>query len=149
MAAISALRKTAGDRGVLRAIHFMDENRRVKEQVDALLKKDMNRFVRLVSASGNSSIRWLQNVFSTRDVNSQGVTLGLAMTERYLSENGGGACRVHGGGFAGSMQAFVPKRVTGDYVEYVEKAFGSGSAKVLNIRSSGACFFDSQASGLG
>jgi galactokinase len=141
---IGELRKAVGDRAVLRAIHFMDENERVTEQVDALRKGDIERFVHLVSASGNSSIRWLQNVYSTRDVNAQGVTLGLAMTERYLSENGGGACRVHGGGFAGSIQVLLPKSAAGDYVTYIEKVFGPKSARVVKIRSCGACFFNPQ-----
>jgi galactokinase len=140
-AEIPKLRKTAGDRAVLRSLHFMDDNERVARQVDALSKNDMATFVRLVKESGDSSIKWLQNVYSIRNAASQGIPLALAMTEKYLSGLGTGACRVHGGGFAGSIQVLLPDKETKGYVSYIEKIFGQESARVLSIRSQGTCFF--------
>ena len=118
----------------------MDENDRVAAQVKAIRKNDIQEFIRLVCASGDSSFRWLQNVYSTRSVHSQGIPLALAITEKYFSEAGIGACRVHGGGFAGAIQVMLPAAATDGYVTYIEKVFGPESARILKIRSTGTCF---------
>jgi galactokinase len=138
---IQLIRKVAGDRAILRSLHFMDENRRVAKQVSALLQDDTQGFIRLVRASGDSSLKWLQNAYSTRNVSSQGVPLGLATTERFFSRTGHGACRVHGGGFAGAIQVFLPTTDTEAYMAYIKKIFGPESARIMAIRPVGTCFF--------
>jgi galactokinase len=139
-AEIAQLRSVAGDRAVLRAIHFFDENERVAKQVEALKNNDIHKFIHLVRASGDSSFRWLQNVYSTRNERSQGIPLALAITEKYIHEADIGACRVHGGGFAGTIQVMLPSKNTDDYITYIEKVFGPKSARILKIRPFGTCF---------
>ena len=131
-AAIPVLREKCGDRAVLRAIHFFDDNKRAVEEKEALKSNDFNSFLRLINESGNSSYRFLQNVFSVSYPEQQGISLALALTERFL--NGKGACRVHGGGFAGTIEAFVPNDMLDSYRAMIEKVFGQGSCYVLNIR---------------
>ena len=104
---ISKLRELAGDRGVLRAIHFIRENERVQKEVAALSNEDIAAFLKNVKASGNSSYKYLQNVYSNADVQHQNVSIALAISEDFLGDNG--VCRVHGGGFAGTIQTFVKK----------------------------------------
>lgn len=132
------LRKSVGDRAFLRAFHFIQENERVVVQVQALRDNDFERFLKLVNESGNSSFRWLQNIYTTKNVSEQGVTVALALTELYLNRIGAGACRVHGGGFAGTIQVFIPNDAVAGYVELMEPVFGPTSVHVLNIRSIGA-----------
>ena len=96
---ISEVREQVGDRGVLRALHFIRENERVQREVAALKKENINEFLKHVAASGNSSYKYLQNVYSNSDVQHQNVSLALAISEDFLGGNG--VCRVHGGGFAG------------------------------------------------
>lgn len=134
---IPMLRKEVGDRAVLRAIHFLGDNERVVKQVAALESKDLDTFFKLVTDSGNSSFKWLQNIFTTKNVSEQGVSLALAITEDYLAEIGKGACRVHGGGFAGTIQVFLPKDAISVYKEKIETVFGAGSALPLSIRPVG------------
>jgi galactokinase len=143
---IKTLRKRFGDRAVLRALHFFGENDRVAKQVDALSRNDMQEFVRLARESGDSSIKWLQNVYSTKDVASQGMPLALAMTENFFGETDRGACRVHGGGFAGAILVILPALDTAEYTEYIEKVFGLGSARLFAIRSHGAAFYEPELS---
>ena len=97
-----------GDRALLRAIHFIGENDRVVDQVQALESNDFPLFLKLVSESGNSSYKRLQNIYTVKDEREQGVALALALTENYLRDINAGACRVHGGGFAGTIQIFLP-----------------------------------------
>ncbi len=139
---IPALRKKFGDRAVLRSLHFFDENNRVAKQVEALSKNDMRGFVQLARESGDSSIKWLQNVYSTKDASSQGMPLALAMTEKFLVGRNNGACRVHGGGFAGAILVILPAADTVDYAQYIEKVFGPGSARLLALRPHGAEYFE-------
>ena len=136
---ISLVRKELGDRAVLRAIHIFDENKRALEQKEALKNNDFELFLKLINESGNSSYKYLQNVYSVSAVDEQGISLGLALSERIL--NGKGACRVHGGGFAGTIQCFVPNEILDTYKREIEKTFGEGSCYILNIRSLGGfCF---------
>ncbi len=132
---IPALREKLGDRAVLRAIHFFDENRRAKEEADKLKEKDFDAFRALVKDSGNSSLMKLQNVFASSDLAHQGLTLALALTERLLKDRG--AYRVHGGGFAGTIQAYVPDDLLDEYKTMIESVFGEGTCYVLNIRTAG------------
>ena len=132
--AISEVRQTTGDRAVLRAMHFFDENLRVEEQVNAIRKDDMSLFFRLVNLSGDSSWKLLQNVYARPG--EEQMALAIEATRRFLK--GKGAQRVHGGGFAGTIQAYVPLKILADYIDYMEKIFGRGCWTPLDIRSFGA-----------
>ena len=137
---IKELRSVVGDRAILRALHYLGENERVTKQVEALRKNDFNKYLELVNQSGNSSFKWLQNIYSPQNVNEQGVSLALAVTEWYFDGIKQGACRVHGGGFAGTIQVFLPVERVLDYIKLIESVFGTGSAKILTIRSEGAIY---------
>lgn len=132
------LRKTVGDRALLRTLHFLQENERVVDQVNALKQNEFQRFLSLISESGNSSFKWLQNIYTTKNVSEQGVTLALALTEYFLTQINAGACRVHGGGFAGTIQVFIPADKVAGYVKLMEPIFGENSVLVLKIRPYGA-----------
>ncbi len=134
-AAIPALRKKSGDRGVLRAIHFYRENARVPKQVEALEQGDFDTFLKLVKESGYSSYMFLQNVIPAGHKEHQDVALALAMCEHYLQ--GKGACRVHGGGFAGTVQAFVPFEILDAFRAGIDGVLGEGACQVLSIRPQG------------
>lgn len=132
---IPELREHFGDRPVLRSLHFFQENARVERQARALEDGDFAEFLRLVDESGNSSFRFLQNVYSNKDVNSQAVSVGLAVSDAILQ--GHGVCRVHGGGFAGTIQAFVENGFVETYRKHLDHVFGDGSCHVLKIRPMG------------
>lgn len=131
------LRPQVGDRALLRALHFLHENQRVAEQVAALKKGDFVAFLALVRASGNSSWKWLQNCAGTQDPTEQSIALALALTEDFLKNENVGACRVHGGGFAGTIQVFMPEARVSDYTKLMEPVFGEGAVTVLRIRNCG------------
>ncbi len=135
---IKSLRKKVSDRAILRAIHFLEENKRVDKQIDALNKNDFNEFLKLVNESGNSSYKYLQNIFSPRNIEEQGVSLALALSDIFIKEKGKGVCRVHGGGFAGTIQIFLPEELINDYKTFITKVFKEDSVKVLSIRHYGA-----------
>ena len=137
LAAIPALRESLGDRAILRALHFFHENDRVLKQKNALLDKDLPEFFRLVKASGLSSFCYLQNVYTSKNLSEQGLSLALCLAEEYLSSRGG-AWRVHGGGFAGTIQAFVPTSEVEGFRALMESVFGEGNCIVLRIRPAGA-----------
>ena len=134
-AEIGALRGKVSDRAILRAAHFFADDARVPQEVAALDAKDFQKFFDLVKASGNSSAKWLQNVYSIQKPEEQGVSMGLMVSEKVL--DGKGASRVHGGGFAGTIQAFVPTELVDKYVAAMENLFGEGSCYRLNIRPLG------------
>ena len=134
---IPRLRREAGDRAVLRAMHFLREDRRVVQQVDALEKGDFNRFLKLVNESGNSSWKRLQNCYTVKNPHEQGITLALSLTEDFLNRADAGACRVHGGGFAGTILVFMPNELLNEYIELIENIFGNSSVTVLTIRTYG------------
>lgn len=137
VAAAPRIRESLGDRALLRAFHFMAENKRVDAQSEALAKGDIDEFFKGVLASGASSYRYLQNVYTTKNVREQGLSLALCLTEMFLGKKKA-AFRVHGGGFAGTIQAFVPKEDTLAYKEFIEKVFGAGACHILSVRSAGA-----------
>ena len=132
---IQRLREEVGDRAVLRAIHIYDENRRVKLQKKALQAGDFASFLSYVTESGLSSWRHLQNVIPAGRKEKQEVAFALTIAEKLL--NGRGACRVHGGGFAGTIQAFVPNDLLEDFKNGIESVLGEGSCYVLSIRPQG------------
>lgn len=129
------VREKAGDRAFLRAIHFVTENQRVQEEVAALQAEDFDKFLRTVKASGDSSFKYLQNVYTNHDVQHQNVSIALAVSEAVLCDNG--VCRVHGGGFAGTIQAFVKKEAVEAYKQVMDQIFGEGACSVLQIRKYG------------
>jgi galactokinase len=124
------------DRAILRSAHFLSENARVREEAQALDDGDIGKFLKLVNASGESSANLLQTLYSAKDPTSQAIPLALLLSRRVLGEDG--ACRVHGGGFAGTIQAFVPKMKADEYVSTLEAVFGEGSCHILRIRPVGA-----------
>ena len=132
---IDLIRKVASDRAILRAQHFFSENHRVEVQVEALRSGKFGEFKKLVISSGRSSFMYNQNVYSNKNPLSQPVALGLCMSEAIL--DGKGAWRVHGGGFAGTIQAFVPNEMLAEYKARMELVFGKGSCYVLSIRPVG------------
>lgn len=134
-AAIPQLRKTCGDRAVMRAIHFYQENARVPQQVAALKNGDFETFLALVKESGHSSYMYLQNVIPAGYKEHQDVAISLALCEHYL--NGRGAYRVHGGGFAGTVQAFVPFDILESFRAGLDAVLGQGACHVLSIRPQG------------
>ncbi|MFA6506352.1 MAG: galactokinase family protein [Treponemataceae bacterium] len=161
IARLPQIRAATGDRAALRAFHFFAENERVDAMTAALERADKAKkerrakdrttavgdFLNLVAQSGTSSWQLLQNVFTTKRPSEQGVSLALAMTDRFLrpdtssgSDNGvpQGVCRVHGGGFAGTIQAYIPLARVSEYIEWMKPVFGEKSITVLRIRSIGA-----------
>ena len=129
------IRELAGDRGLLRAIHFVNENVRVQQEVAALKAGNFAEFLNIVKASGDSSYKYLQNVYTNNDIQHQNVSVALAISETILGENG--VCRVHGGGFAGTIQAFVKNEAVAGYKKTMDKVFGKDSCQVLKIRKYG------------
>ncbi len=132
---IGELKNRFGDRAVLRAMHFFSEDARVVEEKQALISNDFSNFLSLVKQSGDSSYKYLQNTYSTSALNEQGINVALALTEKFL--NGKGACRVHGGGFAGTIQCYIPSDMIDEYKQMIEKVFGKNSCYVLKIRTVG------------
>ena len=135
---LSKLREYAGDRAVLRSIHFFDENKRVENEVKALINNDFDTFLKNITDSGNSSWKYLQNVYTNAAPNEQGITVALALSERFLKEKNVGATRVHGGGFAGVIMAMVPENYSDEYVAYMDKFLGEGSSYKMKIRPYGS-----------
>jgi len=129
------LRKEVGDRPVLRAMHFFEENERVALQVDALRRNNLTEYLHLMQASGDSSAMKLQNIYPAENVHERSVLLALAICQKILA--GRGAWRVHGGGFAGTIQVLVPEDLTVQFVTEAERIFGRGSCTRLVIRSAG------------
>jgi len=136
---IGEVRNACGDRATLCAFHFFNDNQRAIDEAEALTRGDFKEFLRLINESGNSSFKYLQNVFSSRFPNSQGLSVALALTEKYIGDKG--ACRVHGGGFAGTIQVFIPNDILDGYKKMIESVFGKGSCYVLNIRPVGGYAF--------
>lgn len=133
--AMPQLRRAVGDRAVLRALHFYADDRRAVEEADALERRDRDAFLQLVKESGRSSWELLQNITPAGAVEAQDMAIALEAAEVAL--NGKGACRVHGGGFAGTIQAFVPTESVSEFCEKMELMLKKGCCHVLNIRPTG------------
>ena len=131
---LSTLRGQVSDRALLRALHFFNDDRRVVEEVEALKDDRIEDFISLVRASGASSWMLLQNNYSSRHVETQGISVALAETAQILDR---GAWRVHGGGFAGTVQVYIPKMLLSDYLVQIRKIFGEDSCNEIFIRSVG------------
>ena len=129
------IREALGDRAFLRALHFVEENVRVQKQVEALKENRMEDFLKHIKASGDSSYKYLQNVYTNQDVIHQNVSVALAVSDMLLGEHG--VSRVHGGGFAGTIQAFVPNEYVVEYKNGMDRIFGEGSCDVLKVRKFG------------
>ena len=137
LASIGDVRQKCGDRAVLRAIHFFNENERVCNARDALKNDDVDTFLSIIRSSGDSSFKYLQNVYTNVNVREQGLSLALCLTDKFLGKRG--ALRVHGGGFAGTIQVFLPSELTSQYVELIEGVFGDGTVMALDVNPLGAC----------
>lgn len=140
MSKSTEIRNKCGDRAFLRALHFINENDRPSKMVDALKNGKIIDYLKLVKKSGLSSWRFLQNCTSTKDIQHQGVTTALAVTEQFFVEHGQGSigvCRVHGGGFAGTIQVYIKSEYCEEYIRYMETMFGQGSATPIKIRPEG------------
>lgn len=132
---IPAIREILGDRAVLRAMHLFEENKRVGQEMEALENRRFELFKKLVKDSGDSSFKYLQNVYSNHEVNNQSVSIGLAVSDVILGDKG--VSRVHGGGFAGTIQAFVPNEIVPLYQKTMDSVFGEGACHILKVRKYG------------
>ena len=132
---ITDLRKKFGDRAVLRSLHFLNENETVEREAKALQSGDFKAFLKEITKSGNSSYKYLQNIYANKTPQEQGLAVGLNLAEMVL--DGEGACRVHGGGFAGTIQAFVPNNKLEKFIETLNNCFGKGSCHIISIRPVG------------
>ena len=135
--AVPMLRKRSGDRAILRAIHFVRENERVEKALLALKNEDLDGFYQIILASGRSSYQYLQNVYTNHNPFEQGISLALCVADGALAGKDG-AFRVHGGGFAGTIQAFVRNEDLDEFVSAMNAVFGEGAAMPLNVRPLGA-----------
>jgi len=142
MSQLPILREKYNHRAILRTLHFINENKRVDQMVEALKLSDVFQFLILISESGNSSFKYLQNIYSTKNIQEQGVSLALALTEKFLKKINAGACRVHGGGFAGTIQIFIPTNYVEDYHNFITSIFGRNSLSILDIRPIGVTEVD-------
>lgn len=133
MSSIQDLRSKVGDKAILRAMHFFADDQKVTLQANALKNNDIDTFLRLVNESGLSSWTYLQNIYSLKLPEEQSIALGLAISKSILKARG--ACRVHGGGFAGTVQAFVPNDLVDEYISSMEKVFGEHNSWKLRIRN--------------
>ena len=129
------IRQKCGDRPVLRALHFFEEEKRVEREVSSLQAGDFQGFLSSVQESGNSSFKYLQNIYTNKDVQNQSVSIGLAVSDSILT--GHGVSRVHGGGFAGTIQAFVEDGFVEEYRKALDQVYGEGSCHVLKVRPFG------------
>ncbi len=140
-ARLGEIRKKTGDRAVLRAMHFFDDNRLAQEEANALAEGNLDAFLEMEIRSGRSSFMRLQNVFACSNPSEQGLSLALALSEKLLAGKKA-SWRVHGGGFAGTVQAFVPVEELSHYKTEMEKVFGEGTCHVLSVRRAGGTRVD-------
>ncbi len=134
---IPEIRKVTGDRAVMRAIHFFGENRRVQAESASLAANDFDGFLKSFTASARSSYEYLQNIYSTKNPDEQSVAIALAVSDRILSGHSAGAARVHGGGFAGTIQTFVKSDHADEYIKEMNALLGEGASKKYRIRKYG------------
>ena len=135
LSGIPKIREACGDRAALRALHFLRENRRAVSEAEALSAGDFTRFLLDFRASGDSSFKYLQNVYTNKDVAHQNISVGLAVSDLILGSDG--CARVHGGGFAGTIQAFVKKEAVPRYQKAMDDLYGEGASTVMRIRKYG------------
>lgn len=133
---MAALKENCPDRAILRAMHFFDEHKRAIQEANALMDDDIQTFLKLVDESGNSSMQLLQNIYAPDDPSNQKLTLALALSKRILGSDG--VCRVHGGGFAGTIIAIVKQEKSEEYIQAMNHMFGEQSCHKVHIRKFGA-----------
>ena len=138
LADLAALREKCGDRAVLRALHYFEEVKRVEAAEAAINAGDKAKVLDIITASGRSSWEWLQNAVVPGMPEEEPIPMALALTELYLRRIGGGAFRLHGGGFAGVIMCVIPKAETAGYVDYMAGYFGRENVYLTNIRQTGA-----------
>ena len=138
---IQDLRKNCSDRALLRSLHFFEENRRVRLLTGAMQNLDRDAFLQQIAESGDSSWKWLQNCYLASAPERQDITTALALTQLYLRDCGG-ACRVHGGGFAGTIAVYIPKERSLDYIHYMNHHLGENSCYPIHLRKHGSCQVD-------
>lgn len=136
-AQLEQIRSRVGDRAVLRALHFFKENERVEKQAEALRKRDVSGFLKLINASGNSSWKWLQNCYISEEPTEQSIAVALAITETFINQIGDGACRVHGGGFAGVILVILADEYVQSYQELIQSTIGT-EVFPIRIRKQGS-----------
>lgn len=139
---VDKIRDCCGDRALLRAFHFITESKRAVLQLQSLKDKNFSDYLRLVEESGSSSYKYLQNIYVNSEPKNQSVSIGLAFSEFFLKgvdPMGARACRIQGGGFAGTIQAYVPQDFSDDYKKLMDSIFGGSSCFVLKIRDKPAC----------
>lgn len=124
-------------RGILRALHFFEENKRVDKLFESICKEDMESVLLCMKKSGDSSFKYLQNCYVNTQVDVQLVSLALALTDKFINDKGRGICRVHGGGFSGVIAVVLPKDIKDEYIEYIETYFGTGCVHEVRIRPHG------------
>jgi len=134
---IDKLRGLYGDRAILRSMHYFSENARVRAGAEALKDGNFEGFLQMITSSGNSSFKYLQNVYVPKEAHDQGISLALALSEEAIV-NKQAAVRVHGGGFAGTIQAFIPKKSVGEYFDKIKPVFGETACLELFVRHDGA-----------
>lgn len=134
---IPEIRMAAGDRAIIRAIHFFEENKRVIAEADSLRAGDFEGFLHSFEASAKSSFEYLQNVFCVRDAQQQAMSIALAVSDILLSNGEKGSARVHGGGFAGTIQTFVRTGYADEYIKKMDELLGEGASKKYTIRKYG------------
>ncbi len=132
---IPEIRKELGERSILRCIHFFNDNERVIKQINALKENKIDVYLNLVNESGDSSWKLLQNCYTNKNPKEQGLTLALALSKEILDSRG--ASRVHGGGFAGTIQVYAPNEIVEQYRNSMEKVFGESAVSILRIRNTG------------
>ncbi len=133
--ALPGLKQKLPERAIIRAFHYFNENVNVENIHSALKNNDFDKFLEIINRSGNSSFRFLQNIYSDKKPTSQGMSLALCLSENILG--GRGAVRVHGGGFGGTMQAYVPNDMVDMYIDKMQSVFGDGCCYLLKIRNEG------------
>ena len=133
---IPKLREHISDRAIIRSLHILNENERAEIEASALKNNDIELFIKTVKESGDSSFKYLQNIYSENDITNQSLSIALMVSEMILKDNG--VCKVHGGGFGGTIQAFVKNEFVGHYKQEIEKVFGENSCHILKIRKYGA-----------
>ena len=142
IANIPVIRKACGDRAIMRALHFCNENERAQKVKEALIAGDLQSFLSQIKKSGLSSSILLQNTYTIKNIQEQGISLALAVASQILDTKKGTSYRVHGGGFAGTIQAFMPKDCVQEFKSVMESVFGNGSVYVLTVRPYGAVCLD-------
>ena len=134
---IPSVRKVTGDRAIMRALHFFGENRRAAAEAECLQAGDFDRFLRRFASSARSSYEYLQNIYSTKSCEQQGVAIALALSDEILSSPSKGVARVHGGGFAGTIQTFVKSEFADEYIKKMDALLGEGASRKYSIRKYG------------